>query len=315
VKGFKPGLTVIIIDEVSMMTLAQLHELDLSLRKSTDLPLLEFGGITIVLSGDFYQMPPVGSSMMYLKPQIKEGSSDVSTLGYKLWKKFTNVIYLDENNRFINDKDWGIGCYYARKGVWLPEFVKRMNKNVFTSLYQESSNSNTINCKTYIDNLSKHNITPQFVSPDNLLRHLINQQYSLLISSSKLQLKSPIYPIRIVAQFNTKLKRLSKVDQNTIMSLLDNKLERISPFIDFVFGMPITVTQNINTSLGICNGTFGKAIDIQFPSETKFCDIIDANSGATVLIPSKPPSVIIILTKNGRTCPYLPGNTSTNIYK
>lgn len=291
-----------------MMSLVQLHELDEALRKSTNLPLV-FGGITIVLSGDFYQMPPVGNSMMYLRPTIKDGAPDASLAGYKLWEKFTDVIYLDENNRFIKDPDWGIGCYYARKGVWLDSFVKRINKYIFTPIYKQVSISedNSNNCRDFIERVKDTNSSPQFVSPDNLLRHLINQQFSSLVSYTESQSEKPTFPIRIVGQFSPNLSKLSINEKINIMSTLDNKLGRLSPYIDFIIGMPITITQNINTSLGICNGTFGKAIDIQFPVDTRFREIVDANTNTIVLIPDKPPDVIIVLIQNGRYCSYLPG--------
>ena len=77
VKGFKAVQSVLIIDEVSMMTLLQLARLDTALRNMTQIDL-DFGGLSVVLAGDFYQMPPVGNSMMYLEPTINEGSHDIS---------------------------------------------------------------------------------------------------------------------------------------------------------------------------------------------------------------------------------------------
>ena len=53
-------VTVLIIDEVSMLHLNQLNAVDAVLRYFQD-PLNPFGGIQVVLCGDFFQLPPIGS--------------------------------------------------------------------------------------------------------------------------------------------------------------------------------------------------------------------------------------------------------------
>ena len=60
-------ISCIIIDEMSMMTLKDLHILDLDLRKATGIKTL-FGGISIILCGDFLQLPPAGGKPLYKNP-------------------------------------------------------------------------------------------------------------------------------------------------------------------------------------------------------------------------------------------------------
>lgn len=50
---------ILVIDEVSMMSAKLLHILDLIARR-VKTPLFPFGGIQLLLFGDFYQLPPVG---------------------------------------------------------------------------------------------------------------------------------------------------------------------------------------------------------------------------------------------------------------
>ena len=50
---------ILIIDEVSMMSAKMLNILDMIARKVRT-PLFPFGGIQLLLFGDFYQLPPVG---------------------------------------------------------------------------------------------------------------------------------------------------------------------------------------------------------------------------------------------------------------
>lgn len=54
------NLDILIIDEVSMLSLKLLDIIDMIARRVTKKRDLPFGGIQIVFSGDFYQLPPVG---------------------------------------------------------------------------------------------------------------------------------------------------------------------------------------------------------------------------------------------------------------
>lgn len=72
-------VSCIIIDEMSMMTLKDLHDLDVHLRRITGLKTV-FGGISIILCGDFLQLPPAGGRPLYKKPidKINELIDDFS---------------------------------------------------------------------------------------------------------------------------------------------------------------------------------------------------------------------------------------------
>ena len=52
---------ILIIDEVSMLSVKVFIILDLIARKIRKKPNLPFGGIQVIFSGDFYQLPPVGN--------------------------------------------------------------------------------------------------------------------------------------------------------------------------------------------------------------------------------------------------------------
>ena len=53
---------ILIVDEVSMLSLKIFMILDLIARKIKKQPLKPFGGMQIIFSGDFYQLPPVGNN-------------------------------------------------------------------------------------------------------------------------------------------------------------------------------------------------------------------------------------------------------------
>lgn len=81
------GLDILIIDEVSMMSSKLFDILDYIGRRTRKILDKPFGGIQVVLSGDFYQLPPVGTY----------GEADTSSFCFesKNWTKtFDEIILL-----------------------------------------------------------------------------------------------------------------------------------------------------------------------------------------------------------------------------
>jgi len=47
---------------------------------------------------------------------------------YDIWiNNFTEVVYLDENMRFLNDPEWGREHAKTRKGIWTKEMIEIIN--------------------------------------------------------------------------------------------------------------------------------------------------------------------------------------------
>jgi hypothetical protein len=77
---------VIIIDEISMMNKSLLERLDKTLRTHV-CKEKEFGGVSLVFAGDFYQLPPVGRN-----------TSETAITKSILWKDM-DIFHLEENMR------------------------------------------------------------------------------------------------------------------------------------------------------------------------------------------------------------------------
>ncbi|EGZ24069.1 hypothetical protein PHYSODRAFT_250339 [Phytophthora sojae] len=56
-----------------------------------------FGGVHIVLVGDFLQLPPVRAGSIYLDPMYKARPSTVGVQGFELWRQVTTIVMLDES--------------------------------------------------------------------------------------------------------------------------------------------------------------------------------------------------------------------------
>lgn len=85
---------VLIIDEISMLHARQLDDVDRILKKIKD-PFQPFGGMQIVLSGDFFQLPPVSKNRMEKTRQVYLS---------QIWQEADmKICYLDEQHRQKND--------------------------------------------------------------------------------------------------------------------------------------------------------------------------------------------------------------------
>src|SRR6185437_8655496 len=103
-KAFIQQLDVLFIDEVSMMHRRHFEAVDSVLQKlrGNSLP---FGGVSIVLVGDLFQLPPVLDSQQQLEQFLPFGGSldrDEFLFKSPLWGKFSSIV-LKENCRQAKD--------------------------------------------------------------------------------------------------------------------------------------------------------------------------------------------------------------------
>lgn len=110
---------VLIIDEVSMLSAQTFSLVDLVCRKikgSTE----PFGGIQVVLVGDFFQLPPIVKPEEHGKEQSMFVSSPSSQFAYEssVWKQLNPVVcYLTEQHR-QDDKEFLCVLSALRSGVF-----------------------------------------------------------------------------------------------------------------------------------------------------------------------------------------------------
>ena len=96
---------MLILDEISMISLSTLQEIESQLRAVHDSEVA-FGGLKVVLfCGDFFQFPPVlGRALWQALPNTDEVSSN--TEGKRLWALFHRVILLNEQMRQQDDMEY-----------------------------------------------------------------------------------------------------------------------------------------------------------------------------------------------------------------
>ena len=102
------GVNYMFVDEISMLSCHDMYNISAQPAKAFNEPNKPFGGLNMIFSGDFSQLPPVGggeSVSLYsgsIGTQIYSGLSHYgqeSAIGKALWHQVTTVVILRENMR------------------------------------------------------------------------------------------------------------------------------------------------------------------------------------------------------------------------
>jgi len=233
---------VLIIDEVSMMSAKLLGILDAIGKKvrRNDKP---FGGIQILFSGDFYQLPPVGSN--------DDIESSQFCFENPIWDSmFHKQISLNKIFR-QNDETYASILNQIREG--------KLNKSAFTQLQ-----SRLIECSDEI-------IKPTKLMPRRFDVNKINES-----EMKKLETEEKIYIMQVAERqlFNLtpeQLFQLSKTPQQQIDYELENIRSSIMPDEKIVLkvGAQVMCVVNLDTEseTPIINGSCGVVIGFnnEFP--------------------------------------------------
>uniref|UniRef100_A0A1I8H6W3 ATP-dependent DNA helicase n=2 Tax=Macrostomum lignano TaxID=282301 RepID=A0A1I8H6W3_9PLAT len=110
----------IIIDEFSMVgqrTLAKVHNRLCELFPEEKRDTLEegyFGGRSIILVGDVFQLPPVQDKQLYVFN--KNAKDNLTPIGYQVYQSFKTVVYLNKQVRQANDTEFASILESLREG-------------------------------------------------------------------------------------------------------------------------------------------------------------------------------------------------------
>ena len=129
VKKLWSRITIMIIDEISMVHLTQLSVINnhCKMTKSLDRSSPDFfGGLPIVIfMGDFFQFPPINGPSLWASPR-KDNDEDAN--GQMIWHRFRNVIILDQQMRQAEDPTYQSLLGRARAGTLTTEDCNLLNK-------------------------------------------------------------------------------------------------------------------------------------------------------------------------------------------
>ena len=247
------SIDVLIIDEISMMSKSLFELLDMIGKRIRRNSFKPFGGIQLVFTGDFYQLPPVGNnsepdtvsfcfeSSKWYETFIINNHIELTTMFRQTDLEFQSILLnirkgnIDENQikllqTYVHreyDQEKHNGCI-PTKLFPIKSKVDYYNKLMFDKLPGNSTEYHVVtkkNCKSYLDNTNK------IISSEDFER-------STSISSS--------------------------IQENEIRNLQTN-----SPCMEILslkIGASVMTTTNIDIDNGICNGSLGIIVDFHMKS-------------------------------------------------
>ena len=275
---FWQHISYLIIDELSMLAKKFLAVLsyNISIAKMVQgqpVKSKSFGGINVILCGDFHQFPPVATSpseALYF-PSKPERESVDSQLGGAIYMEFATVVILKEQ-MCVTDPVWCDFLNHLCYGQVQEQHLKMLQMLIITNE----------NCHP-TDFQSPPWNTAHLVTPHHAVRRLWNKEFLPKFSSS---MGEKI--ITCKAEDTIKGEPLTLREQYALAARGTGGREHgkqqagqdLPEMIDIAIGMKVMVTQNIETDLDITNGAQGTIIEIILnPDEP----IISGGTGLTEL--------------------------------
>ena len=218
------NLTVVIIDEVSMVSNGMLNFINQRLQelKGTRKP---FGGISIIAVGDFFQLKPVNGDWIF-----NDLTQDATSLSINLWKEHFSLFELTEIMRQKDDV----------------KFAQLLNRLRTNSL---SLDDRKILKQCEIDpSAENYQLKSPHLFAENYFMHIFND--SIINSSNTLK-------VEIKCNDTVVSPKLSKDKQSEAIRKLPtdpNRTANLHCSLIVVVGMIYDLTVNANTEDGLANG-------------------------------------------------------------
>ena len=242
------NVETIIIDEVSMIGCRHLANISraLSHGKNSD-PQNAFGGVDMIFFGDFIQFPPVKDSPLYAgwdktwkRPSKSEENKQIGIL---LWKQVDKIILLDQQMRCTDP-------------IYL-DILNRLREGKCTD--DDIALLNTRVVGTHVDITSILDVP--IITPGNKLVMAINDLFTGKHSQRR---KVYISTAQDYKGRKNKRKQIPKKVAKLVKNWPATATEGLPRELQLYVGMPVIVTRNLHTELGVTNGTTGWIKSIHF---------------------------------------------------
>ncbi|EAU83557.2 ATP-dependent DNA helicase PIF1 [Coprinopsis cinerea okayama7 len=270
---------LVIIDEMSMLTkkmLALMSEVGQVARghssTATTNSTLPFGGLHVVLFGDFHQFPPVATEGNALYCDRPNTDNEKSALGRELFLQFNTVVILREQRR-SRDIGWTEILNRLRVGECTDHDIDELKKITLTDSRCDIPNFDSEEWRDAV-----------LVTPRHSVRKAWNQARLERHCSEEGRLR---YIVR-AHDTDKVLDDIPRQDfRKAIAQLSWKKTGRLEDEIQIAKGMKAMVLTNIATEADIANGTRGVVEDFWLhPEETA-----TPNEDGTVKLHHLPPVI------------------------
>ena len=238
------SVKTLIIDEVSMMSLKIFEVLDKIGRNARKQYLRPFGGIQVILIGDFYQLPPVG--------KISDPESRLFCFESPIWE-----------TTFVSENHIQLRTPHRQKD---PEYIQVLEEVRAGKLSEKTINilADRLGA-TVPDSIIK----PTKLFPRNADADMVNQNMyaqirepEILYESTKIEnmqfFNDTAIPIPQDVQNRCALLSREDINQQMELYMENNHLAKT---VKLKKGAIVMCLANLDTDAGICNGSQGVVVD------------------------------------------------------
>jgi|TARA_B110000444_G_scaffold254381_1_gene286835 ATP-dependent DNA helicase PIF1 len=257
-------LKCLIIDEVSMMSLKILLILDKMARKIYRKPTIPFGGLQVIFSGDFYQLPPI-------KSNDADEESSMFCFEHPIWNELfpvDNQILLKSIFR-QDEKEFLKVLKYVREGRITESTRATLEKRVFTE--EELDKIRKENVVTIISPYKKDTDNINAIAYKNLSDSVEKKVYNIkyLKGSRKSDCAVESHVTNLLIESNASLKADYEFLSNNIMANKTLEL-KIGTHVMCIANISLeSEIQLANGSQGIVVGFVGGQPEVKFNNITE----------------------------------------------
>lgn len=259
------NVRLLIIDEVSMMSQKIFEIIDDLCRQVKGRPFTPFGGIQVIFTGDFFQLPPVGS---YHEPETMNMCFESP-----LWDTvfpLENIVELKTIFR-QNDPVYIDILAQVRRGSLDDTHIERLQGYVRRE-YNPDNHYGCAPTKLFaLRNKAEYINDLMFSKID---RPCYDSKYTVCTTNTKyIDAGTPI-PANVLRECHA--LNTSEVEKE--LESLINSMQAEQVF-QFKVGALVMCTKNISLETGICNGTHGIIIDILRVGDANAVPIVQFANG------------------------------------
>lgn len=248
------GTRMVIFDETSLISLQTLSEIDQRLRAAMENPNVIFGGLHVVICGDFYQMKPMDGT------PIPEGVANKNSAnpwkmkpgaeaGYAIFRQLTHYIELT-----INVRAAGVGGVKSELATF--NTAARLNRLATPEISSIITKLNThvgINDQELYDMTDRNTI---YLTDKHSKINRINKFYM-----SKLLQTEGNTMVTVIAD-HIPYSNSKPIDRNVLDHLYMQThslgdIDLLPTHIELTIGTRVRITYNLGVEIGLYNGRMG----------------------------------------------------------
>lgn len=247
----------LIIDEMSMLPknlFAMLSRIVTKANSRTD-PTndgsLPFGGVNVILCGDFHQLPPVANahSALYIPLQAKD--TEKQKQGRIIYEQFDKVVILEEQMR-VTDPVWTEFLRRARYGRCSPDDLKMLDELTLGNPACPVTDFTQPPWSNAVLITPRHSARMQW-NDAAVEKHCQRTGQRLLISRARDTIRGR--PLSLPERYAVATKQSQRRKGRRERSGLPNS-------VPLAIGLEVMVTMNIHTDLDVANGARGQIVGI-----------------------------------------------------